>query len=219
MDYIDISPTLSGRIAVYPGDKPFRREVAMSFEAGDHLALSSLETTVHVGAHVDAPNHYHPDGCDIASRDLGYYLGECQVVSVEVEPGARIYPRDLEGVEIRARRLLFATGSFPDPDRWRSDFNALSPELVHWLADRGVILVGIDTPSIDPEQSKALESHQAVAARDMAILEGVVLSAAPAGLYWLMALPLKIEGADASPVRAVLLKVDPTVTGSKSGGS
>jgi arylformamidase len=100
---------------------------------------------------------------------------------------------------------LLATGSFPNPEKWNSDFAALSPELVTYLHKQGVRLVGIDTPSIDPENSKALESHQAVADCDLAILEGIVLDKVPDGLYTLLALPLKIEGADASPVRAVLL--------------
>ena len=76
------------------------------------------------------------------------------------------------------------------------------------LASQGVVLVGIDTPSIDLSQDKLLESHQAVARNDMAILEGIVLDGVAPGNYTLIALPLKIEGADASPVRAVLLDED-----------
>jgi len=207
--WIDISPTLSEKIAVFPGDTPFRRQVAMSFEKGDHLTLSSLTTTVHAGAHADAPNHYRAGGEDIASRSLDYYLGHCQVIRVAKEPGARVFPADIAGTEILAARVLFRTDSFPDPNHWNSDFNALSPELAHFLADQGVILIGIDTPSIDPEQSKALETHQAVADRDLAVLEGLVLDEAADGLYWLVAPPLKIEGADASPVRALLLTERP----------
>jgi arylformamidase len=101
--------------------------------------------------------------------------------------------------------VLLRTGTFPDPDQWNEDFAALSPELVHALAAQGVRLVGIDTPSVDPMTSKALEAHNAVADHDMAVLEGVVLDAVPPGLYTLVALPLRIEGADASPVRAVLV--------------
>ncbi len=119
--------------------------------------------------------------------------------------GGRIRPGDV-GVEIRTPRILFHTDSFPDPDHFNTDFVSLSEELVEWLHARGVQLVGIDTPSIDLCEDKVLESHQAVARHDMAILEGVVLGDVPDGAYTLVALPLKIEGADASPVRAVLLE-------------
>ena len=203
--YIDISPEVSERSAVFPGDVPYTRKVSLGFHKGDHLGLSHIETTVHVGAHADAPSHYHPQGQSIAERSLDYYLGPCQVVSAKAAPGARLTPNDLRG-EIKAPRVLFKTGSWPDPDRWNDDFNSLSPQLIAALADRGVTLVGIDTPSIDPHDSKKLESHQAVFARDMAVLEGLTLAAAPDGLYELVALPLKLRGADAAPVRAVLLK-------------
>ena len=204
MRLIDISPCLHPGVAVWPGDVPFRRTVAMSMAAGDHLTLSSIQTTVHVGAHTDAPNHYARDGEDIASRSLAPYFGPCQIVEVSLPRARRILPEDVRA-HIQAERLLFRTSSFPDPDVFNEDFNSLSPELVHWLADRGVRLVGLDTPSVDPFHSKALEAHSAIAERDMAILEGVVLEGVEPGVYTLAAFPLKIRGADASPVRAVLI--------------
>ncbi len=203
--YIDISPEVSERSAVFPGDVPYKRKVSLDFSRGDHLGLSHIETTVHVGAHADAPSHYHPKGKSIAERGLDYYLGPCQVVSAKAAPGARLTPAVIRA-QIKAPRVLFKTGSWPDPDSWTNDFNSLSPELVGWLAERGVRLVGIDTPSIDPHDSKKLESHQAVFERDMAVLEGLTLAAADDGLYELVALPLRLRGADASPVRAVLVR-------------
>jgi arylformamidase len=205
LDYIDISPEVSERSAVFPGDAPYRRKVALDFSKGDHLGLSSIETTVHVGAHADAPSHYDAKGQGIGARRLDYYLGSCQVIGVEAAAGARLTPQDV-ATAVEAPRVLFKTGSWPDPDRWTTSFNSLSPELIFWLADRGVVLVGIDTPSIDPHDSKALESHKAVFSRDMAVLEGLTLQDAAAGLYELVALPLRLKDADASPVRAVLIK-------------
>jgi arylformamidase len=102
--------------------------------------------------------------------------------------------------------VLFRTGSYPDPNHFNEDFCSLSPALIELLAGEGVRMVGIDTPSIDPCSSKDLPSHAMVAAHDMAILEGVVLDDVPDGVYTLIALPLRIEGADASPVRAVLVE-------------
>ncbi|MFT4977277.1 MAG: arylformamidase [Myxococcota bacterium] len=201
---IDISPLISSSIAVWPGDTPFRRTVNLSLAGGDNLELSEITGTVHLGAHVDAPSHYVHPGEDISQRSLDRYYGLCQVITVRVAPGARIMPSDVE-VEITAPRVLLHTGSYPDPDCFNTDFSSLSPELVAWLSERGVGLVGIDTPSIDPFTSKALESHAAVAARDMAVLEGVVLHDVPDGFYTLIALPLRLSGADASPVRAALI--------------
>lgn len=202
---IDISPRLSPRTAVWPGDTALSREVLVDIDDGAHLDLSTLRTTVHIGAHADGPRHYRRGASDIAGRDPSRYLGPCQIVAVDVGRGQRILPAHIT-VEITAPRVLFKTGTMPDPDVWNDDFAALSPELVAWLAERDVHLVGLDTPSIDPMTSKALESHQAVADRDLAILEGVVLEHVDPGLYTLIALPLPLEGFDASPVRAVLIE-------------
>ncbi len=201
----DLTPKISQRLAVYPGDQAFERKVAMSFKQGNHLDLSSVTTTVHLGAHADAPSHYHAKGVSIEQRALSRYLGLAQVIRVsDLKPKERVMPQHIR-VEISAPRVLIDTGSFPDPEKWNSDFNSFSPELLTWMADQGVQLVGIDTPSVDPEDSKALESHQILYHRDMAVLEGLILKDVPGGLYTLVALPLPIEGGDASPVRAVLL--------------
>lgn len=201
---LDISPAVHPGLGVWPGDVPYRREASLSFAAGDHLDLSSIRTTLHVGAHADAPSHYVAGGAGIAGRGLGAYLGPCEVVQVAIRRGERVLPRHLPGPP-RARRVLLRTGTFPDPDAWNEDFGALSPELVHHLADHGVLLVGLDTPSVDPQESKDLPSHGALAARDLAVLEGLILADVPAGLYTLVALPLRLVDADASPVRAVLV--------------
>ena len=203
---IDISPTISERLGVFPGDTPFKRKVALDIAKGDNIVLSSIETSVHLGAHTDGPIHYREGLHGIDSQDLSIYMGAAQVIHVKVGRGERVLPKHISHVKIETPRVLIATGTFPDPNKWNSDFAALSPELIRELSAKGVKLVGIDTPSIDPEASKALESHQAVADLDMAILEGIVLDKAPDGLYTLLALPLKIEDADASPVRAILLK-------------
>jgi arylformamidase len=201
----DISPEITEKLAVFPGDTPFERRISVNFDGGANYLASSIHGTVHLGAHVDAPNHYDRKGLGIEGRSLDYYLGDCQVISVQLARGARILPQDLKGVAVRAKRVLFKTGSFPDPDRWNGDFNSLSPELVRMLSAQGVILAGIDTPSVDPADDKQLETHAAIRERDMAVLEGIVLDRVPDGVYTLIALPLRIRGADASPVRAVLL--------------
>jgi arylformamidase len=201
---LDISPLISPRTAVWTGDTPFSQKFLCRFDEGAHLDLSTITTTVHIGAHTDAPSHYQADGKTMEARDLRYYYGACQVITVSVEQGSRVYPKDLP-TEIQAPRVLLRTNSFPDPEVFTTDFCSLSPELVHHAHEQGVQLIGLDTPSVDPYTSKGLEAHNAVADCDMAILEGVVLDDVEDGIYTLVAFPLKIEGADASPVRAILI--------------
>ncbi len=202
--YIDISPVIRPSIAVFPGDTPFHRTINMSFKEGQHLDLSQITTTLHVGAHTDAPSHYHAEGKTIDQRDLNYYLGQCQVIEIKGKP-ERIKPGDLKET-IRAPRVLFKTNSFPNPDQWNDDFSALSPELIQFLKEKNVILVGIDTPSVDPAKDQSLASHKAIHESNMAILEGIILTHVSPGVYQLVALPLRLEGADASPVRAILIE-------------
>jgi arylformamidase len=201
----DLTPKISSRLGVYPGDQPFKRNVGLSFARGSHLELSSMLTTLHLGAHADAPSHYHAKGASIAERSLAYYMGPAQVIRIkDLKPKERVMPKHMR-VEVSSPRILFDTMSFPNPESWNPEFNSLSPELLEYLAGEGVKLVGIDTPSVDPEDSKALESHQVLFKHDFAVLEGLYLKDVPEGLYTLIALPLPIEGGDASPVRAVLL--------------
>ena len=207
-EILDISPLVSEKLAVFPGDTNFEREVLMDFKKGNHLVLSAIKTTVHVGAHADAPGHYHPAGQGIDERPLFYYLGPTTVVELSLPPKTRITPEHFSKCwreEAFHSRILLKTSSFPDPFQWSPDFNALTPELVHFLADRGGVLIGIDTPSIDLACDSELLSHKAIYERDMAILEGLVLDHITPGHYFLSALPLKLEGSDASPVRAILL--------------
>jgi arylformamidase len=209
---LDISPLLSERIAVWPGDTPFRRTAlsepgAEPSEGGPgwQLLVSNIHTTLHVGAHADAPNHFQSSGVGIDRVPLEPYRGRCAVVQIALPPGATITPSQLGSKRPLAPRLLFKTGSFPNPERFDADFVAFSPELIAWLEESGVVLIGIDTPSVDPFSSKTLPSHhQTRAGAGLAILEGLDLSQVPAGEYELVALPLRIEGADASPVRATL---------------
>ncbi len=204
MELIDISPEIHSGLAVWPGDKRFERLVALDMKQGSNLTLSSIQTTVHLGAHVDAPNHYTKGGVGISERSLDYYYGPCQVIEVSTPKGERILPKHLLD-EVCAPRILLKTNSYPEPERFNQDFSALSVALVDYLQLHDVRLIGIDTPSIDLFSDKVLESHNAVAKNDMAVLEGIVLKHVSPGNYLLIALPLRIRQSDASPVRAVLV--------------
>jgi len=199
----DISPPVTPALAVWPGDTPPTREVLLDLTRGDSVTLSTLHATVHLGAHADAPSHYGLRGVDIASVPLELYLGPCEVMRVPVARGERITPANLPR-RVHEERVLLCTGTFPDPGRFNEDFAALSPDLVDQLHASGVRLIGVDTPSVDPFWSKDLAAHQRFLAHGMAILEGLVLAEVPEGVYELIALPLRLAGFDASPVRAVL---------------
>jgi arylformamidase len=199
----DLTPTISERLHVWPGDTPPARRILLDLARGDPITLSSLEATVHLGAHADAPSHYGIAAQAIHERSLDYYLGPCQVIQLTAGRGTLLTPAALT-TPITQPRVLLATGTFPDPEHFNTDFAALSPDLVDLLHERGVKLIGIDTPSVDPFDSKDLPAHQAFLRNDMAILEGLQLQGVPTGAYELIALPLKLAGFDASPVRAIL---------------
>lgn len=208
MKLFDISPVLDENLGVWPGDTPLQRQVLCDMENGDSYTLSRLTTTVHLGAHADAPKHYRPGTPGIGERSLHFYYGPCEVYRVDLAPGERILARHLPHPP-RAPRVLFATASFPNPQVWNTDFNALSADLIAHLHDQhGVHTVGLDTPSVDLFEDKELQAHNAIADRDMANLEGLVLQDIEPGLYTLVALPLKLADFDASPVRAMLVQDD-----------
>jgi len=202
--FIDISPKIGEETGVFPGDITFQRKISMDTEKGDHLTLSSMQTTLHIGAHTDAPNHFSKNAKGIDEIDLDYYSGPCQVIEIVKQPNSTIAAKDLDGIAITANRILFKTNSFPSTSHFNPDFVALSEGLIEYLSSKKVILVGIDTPSIDPSESKTLEAHHATKNAGIAILEGIILEKVEPGVYDLSALPLKISGGDASPVRAVL---------------
>src|SRR5262249_126060 len=151
----DISPPISSHLAVWPGDTPPKREVLCDLRRGDVITLSTLVATVHLGAHADAPSHYGVDAPSIQHRLLDYYLGPCQIIRFAAPRGALITPEMLP-TPIQAERILLATGTFPDPEAFNTDFAALAPELVETLHTQGVRLIGIDTPSVDLFDSKDL---------------------------------------------------------------
>ena len=204
MKVFDLTPVISEKIAVFPGDVSYQRDISLDFAKGQHLLLSSFRSTFHLGAHADSSSHYHASGEGIEKRSLSSYCGRAQVIQVDVARGSRISVSHLKSQKILAPRVLFRTGTFPDPEKWNSDFASLSPELIEFLNEQKVCLVGIDTPSVDPEDSKKLESHQALFKTKMTVLEGLLLSHVPEGIYSLVALPLPFKDADASMVRALL---------------
>ncbi|HVL74932.1 MAG TPA: arylformamidase [Noviherbaspirillum sp.] len=199
----DISPTLGPALPVWPGDTPFSAEETWQMSDQCPVRVSRITMSTHSGAHCDAPSHYDPDGAAIDAVALDAYIGPCRVIACEGV--RRIEPRHLQAsLERLPARVLLRTYAHAPQQRWDADFACVAAETVDMLARQGVVLIGIDTPSLDPQQSKTMDAHQAVRHHGMAILEGIVLDGIAAGDYELIALPLKLQGLDASPVRAVL---------------
>lgn len=203
----DISQTLRADMPMWPGEP--RLALRRTAEIGEHCPVNvgSLETPLHAGTHADSPFHYDPQGVASAECELDVYVGRCAVLDVR-GAGGRVEPADVDWDALRGvTRVLFRTyDSFPD-DRWDSDFTAVAPTVIARLRKHGVRLVGTDAASLDPEQSKTMDAHHEIKQGDMRILEGLVLDDVPPGEYELIALPLKIAGADASPVRAILREI------------
>ena len=199
----DLTPPASESLAVWPGDTPLSRDVLLDIGKGDTITLSMIRATVHLGAHADAPSHYGAGARTIDQQPIEPYLGRCQVVTAAATRGERFGEPDL-AAPITEPRVLIRTETFPDPTRFNKDFAALAPELMDSLAAGGAILVGVDTPSVDLFDSKDLPTHRSALKNNVALLEGLTFTNVADGVYELIALPLKLVGFDASPVRAIL---------------
>ena len=200
----DISPPVHAGSPVFPGDTEYRQTWSATLGPGCPVNVSAITLSPHVGAHADAPLHYSPDGPAAGALDLEPYLGRCRVIHA-IARGPLLHWDHLAHAlhELPPRVLLRCYQRMPQ-DRFDPDLPAFAPETVERLADAGVRLIGIDSASIDPAASKALPSHQVIRRRGLRVLENLLLDEVPEGDYELIALPLKLSTADASPVRAVL---------------
>ena len=209
----DISRPLANGFPAWPGDPPFAAAPAASMSRGDACEVTRLTMSAHAGTHLDAPSHVIPGGGSLASIPLHLLVGPALVVHA---PGGRILgPPDLRDAIVAAggdpedpvagSRLLIRTESAETLPLMPASFASLSSEAAAWIAARGVGLIGIDTPSVDAPGAPSLEAHRILAAGGVAILEWLDLRGVPPGVHQLIALPLRLEGVEASPVRAVLL--------------
>ncbi|HEY4295396.1 MAG TPA: arylformamidase [Paraburkholderia sp.] len=200
----DISPAVDTATPVWPGDTPVGIERVWRMEAGSPVNVARLTLSPHTGAHTDAPLHYDADGAPIGAVPLDAYLGLCRVIHC-IGASPVVTPQHLAGsLDALPPRVLLRTYRNAPTSAWDSAFCAVAPDTIDLLAARGVQLIGIDTPSLDPQESKTMDAHRRIRAHRMAILEGIVLDAVVPGDYELIALPLKLSTLDASPVRAVL---------------
>lgn len=205
MPIIDISRTLKTGTAVWPGDTHYLLRQLLKIDAGDSVNLTTIKMSSHTGSHIDAPLHFSDAGASIDTLDLAVFWGNAQVVSVDKQDGP-LNPNDFAGYDLSLapRILVRSSASSLDQSIFPSAFVYPTPELADMMGELGIILYGTDAPSVDPEDSKALEGHKALNRNGIDILEWLDLGEAVDGIYELVALPLKIEGGDGSPVRAVL---------------
>ncbi|MBO1435719.1 cyclase family protein [Meiothermus sp. CFH 77666] len=198
---IDITRRIYPGVPVWPGDTPYRYELTAQIAQGDSVNVGKIITTTHLGTHLDAPWHYVDAGQKLESVPLSVLIGSCRVVDARGQEALSV--DFLRSVEL-AERTLFFTGQ---PNHWGTfphTFMHVEPEAAMYLAAQGVRLYGTDCPSVDPLTSKDLPGHKAFAGAGVYILEGLALDGVAVGAYELIALPLRLEGADAAPVRAIL---------------
>jgi arylformamidase len=200
----DISQRLHPALPVWPGEPPVELRRLASIGPDCPVNVGALSAPLHAGTHADAPLHYDRAGLDGSATDLVPYIGPCLLLDLQ-GAGPLIGIADIDWLAVAgAERVLLRTyAQFPH-DVWEPEFKAVSPAVVTHMARLGIQLLGTDAPSLDPATSKSMDAHQAIRVADMRILEGLVLDGVPPGRYELIALPLAIIGADASPVRAVL---------------
>jgi arylformamidase len=200
----DISPPVYEGAPVFPGDTPYRQRWAATITPDCPVNVSEITLSPHVGAHADAPLHYDPAGTAIGHVDLTPYLGHCRVIHA-IACGPLIEWKHIAHAVVQLPpRVLVRTCQCAPVDHWDAALTAFAPATIERLASLGVTLIGIDTASIDPADSKTLDSHQVIRRLDLRVLENLVLDDVPEGDYELIALPLKLISADASPVRAIL---------------
>ncbi len=203
---IDITQRIRHDMPVWPGDTQFSIEPAWEISEDCPVLVSKLTLSAQTGTHADAHAHFSPDGQDMASTSLAPFLGRCSVVQVDPELRHPVEPEEvLDQLQAGppSRVLIRTFEQFPHQN-WPDHFRAISPALIDVLGERGCQLIGTDAPSVDPQESKTMDAHHRIHYFGMAILEGLVLDRVDVGAYELIALPLPIVGADASPIRAVL---------------
>ena len=200
----DISPPVDANSPVFPGDTPYQQHWSAHIGPGCPVNVSAITLSPHVGAHADAPLHYDAAGLSVGQLDLRPFLGPCRVIhAIGCGPLVRMVHLQ-HALHALPPRVLVRTCLRVPQDRFDPGLTALEAQTVEALADLGVQLIGVDSASIDPADSKTLPSHQCIRARGLRVLENLLLDDVPEGDYELIALPLKLMTADASPVRAVL---------------
>lgn len=213
MKIYDLTLPLSEDLPIWPGDPRISMNLTSSLARGDDANVTHLELGVHAGTHVDAPFHFDPDGVGVDQLPLKVLVGPCRLFEMtglrESIDQSDLEKLDLDGVT----RILFKTTNskwWSRQDRaFHPGFIYLSTDGAHFLIERKIKLVGIDSLSIEKFKNPGHPTHHVLLKNHVIILEGLNLSAVPEGDYELIALPLKLKGADGAPIRVVLRECSP----------
>lgn len=207
--YLDVTFPFSDQLAVWPGDMPVTVNRSTGISTVSELHMSS-----HVGTHVDAPAHFIPQGSTVDQLPLDVLIGPAWVAHIPGTSQITAQLLDLCNIPAGVGRLLLKTdNSLPRslgrilPDRaaaFDTHYTALDPTAGEWLLARGIRLVGIDGPSVDPFDSDTFALHRMLLANEVIIIENLVLADIEPGGYRLICLPLRYEGGDGAPARVVL---------------
>ncbi len=208
---IDISIVVTASTPEWPGDTPFSCGWTWQMAAGASVNVSSITMSPHVGTHADAPLHVRDGAAPSEELPLEAFVGPAVVVDVSHLAGD-VDRRALRaaGLDATPARLLLRTGRSIVRGPFPADWPALTAECAAALVADGLLLLGVDCPSVDRREAKHLVIHHALFDGGAFILENLDLSQAAAAWYDLMAAPVRFGGLDAAPVRAVLR---PTHTG------
>ena len=198
----DISPAVDEQAEVFPGDTAYSQQLHFSLSPDCPVNVNRITLSPHTGAHADAPLHYGSGQASIGELALAPYLGPCRVIHC-IYCGPQVEPEHIaHALADLPPRVLLRTARRASQS-WAS-FTAVAPSTIALLATKNIALIGIDTPSLDPASSQGLPRHQQLLAHGLRVLENLVLNDVAEGDYELIALPLKLTRADASPVRAIL---------------
>ena len=200
----DISIALREGTPEWPGDTPYACRWASLIANGESVNVSAVIGSPHVGTHADAPLHVRDGWPGSHELPLDAFVGPATVVDVSVQTGV-IEAETLQyDPDIHGERLLLRTGRTIAGGQFPNEWPTLSEACVRALIGRGLRLLGVDAPSVDPRESKTLPVHHMLFSANAYILENLDLRRVPTGQYELIALPLKFMALDAAPVRAVL---------------
>jgi len=204
----DITAHLN-RAPDYPGDRKFHQDWMASLEDADDYSLSALSLSSHAGTHLDFPAHVKKGGKSQDSYSSDRFLISAEVVSVSDD--GPVQPSSLPDCRNRIGEALLVKTSnsqkrLMHQAAFSKEYVSLSLQAARLFVARRLALVGIDYISVDRFEDDSLPVHHMLLDNDVIILEGLDLASVPPGRYLLTCLPLRIDDAEASPVRAVLAR-------------
>jgi arylformamidase len=208
-EFIDVTIPLRNGMVSWPGDAPFSRLQTLHIANGDVCNLSQISTSAHIGTHMDAPRHFLTDGTGIETMPIEATIGPARVI--EIQDPDLIHVQELEAHDLQKReRVLFKTKN--SKHLWKThDFQEkfvhIPESTAHYLAKRGVQTVGVDYLSVGGYETDSAETHRALLAAGIWLIEGLNLEHAEPGDYELICLPLRIVDSDGAPARAVLRRL------------